>query len=79
MRYMYNPEWYRKKYSVICAIILVVSLIFIVCGGVLFGFLDSIKPFNALPIAVIMIALGAFGAMVSFVILIYLLGYYQED
>lgn len=69
----YYTEGNKKRYIAICVTILVICLIFIIGAGILFGFLDLMKPFNALPIAIIMIALGGIGTIAAFVILLSLL------
>lgn len=69
MSYKYSTGWYKKRRIVVCIIIFIISLLFVISGGVLFGFLDLLKPFNVLPIAIIMIFLGVFGTLATFIFL----------
>lgn len=69
MSYKYSTEWYKKRRIVVCIIIFIISLLFIIGGGVLLGFLDLLKPFNVLSIAIITIFLGVFGALATFIFL----------
>ena len=66
MSYKYSTKWYQKRKLGIFITFLILFLLFIIGGGILWGFVNFLMPFNALPIAIILIVLGGVGEMTTF-------------
>lgn len=64
MSYKYSTEWYKKKRIIIFCAVLIVSVLFIIGGGVLLGLGEILKPFNVLYVGIPMIVVGAFAFLV---------------
>lgn len=77
--YKYSTAWYQHRRIIANIAVIVIAFILLVAGGLLLGFKEALQPFDALPLAIVLLVFGGIVVIASLIFLIIQLSFYAES